>query len=135
MDEISPEKPSASIKSSDKNPEAIENSMEEDGGLILGFPSEFLDPTTSKVDKNSDENFSEFQKEINRQNTEQHEKTKKAINALLQKVCQKCFTLDMHCQCKSVHTKDTKSNTGFKDGVKVLGPACKRHESSPEVDK
>ena len=125
-EEILPEKPSASIESSDKNPEAIENSMEEVGGLVLGFPSDFLHPTTSKEYKNSDKNVSAFQKEANKQ----HEKTQKAINALLQKVCQKCFTLDMHCQCKSVHTKDTKSNTGFKDGVKVLGPACKRHENS-----
>ena len=126
-EEISPESPSASIKSSDKNAEAIENSMGKGGSLTLGFPTDFLQSSTPDVDKSAGGNASAFQEEINQQNT--REETRGAIDALLRNLCPNRCCVDKYCRCTDVNTKGTTgSKNGFKDGVEPPGPASRRNK-------
>ena len=120
MDEgISPESPSASLWGSDKNSEAIENSVGEGGSLMLGFPTDFL-----KSDRGAGKNAPAFQEKTNEQNTEMREKTS---NFLKKVMCQNCFTIDVFCKC----AKDTtRSKNGFRNGVKPSGPASFRKKGN-----
>ena len=120
MDEgISPESPSASLWGSDKNSEAIENSVGEGGSLMLGFPTDFL-----KSDRGAGKNAPAFQEKTNEQNTEMRGKTS---NFLKKVMCQNCFTIDVFCKC----AKDTtRSKNGFRNGVKPSGPASFRKKGN-----
>ena len=123
MDEgIPPGSPSASIESRDKNSEPIGNSVGE-GESLVESPAEFLQPSTSEVDKNAGGNAPAIQEEINEQNAKMREKT------LDFEICPSCFRVDRCCQCTGVNAKETTgSKNGFKDGVKPPGPASRRNK-------
>ena len=115
---VSPESPSASLWGGDKNSETIENSVEEGGSLMLGFPTDFL-----QSDKGAGKNAPAFQEKTNEQNTEMREKTSDFLKKVM---CQNCFTIDVFCKC----AKDaTRSKNGFRNGVKPSGPASFRRRS------
>ena len=107
MDEgISPEGPSASLGSSDKNTEAIENSVGKGGSLMLGFPTDFLQSSTPDVDGSAGGNASAFQKQISKIMERRSQGAKAGLGAPLKKACLSCNLHTKFCWCKDVPYED-----------------------------
>ena len=103
---ISPESPSASLGSSDKNTEAIENSVGKGGSLMLGFTTDFLQSSTPDVDGSAGGNASAFKKEISYIMERRSQGARAGLGAPLKRACYSCNLVTKFCWCKDVPYKD-----------------------------